>query len=128
MNLIKANIKSITTKQNLNLVEVVFDGETIFMLSLELPSNLKKNDHITLGIKPMNIAISKDFHVDTSFLNQIKISVISIEIGEILTVVQGVINGIIIESVITTKAFYRIGIDVGDSLIMLLPASELFIV
>ena len=128
MNKIKAVVKNVTTKENVNMAELLFDRETLYMLSLELPLNFENGSFVTLGIKPVNIAISKDFHVDMSFLNQLKVSVIAIETGEILTSVQGVINGVILESVITTKAFYRMEIGVGDSVIMLLPASELFLV
>ena len=128
MNLFKTNIKHISSKDNLNILEASFCGETLYMLSLELPQTLSKGDSITLGIKPINIAISKDFHVDTSFLNQIKVSVIAIDIGELLTSVQGVVEGVIIESVITTKAYNRIALNVGDSAVMLLPAGELYLV
>ncbi len=127
MNFIEAKIKNIFTKENLNIMEVGFAGEILYMLSLELPS-LKKDDMVTLCIKPIHVVISRDFHVDTSFLNQLKVSVIAIETGELLTSIHGVINGVILESVITTKAFYRLDIHVGDSVIMLLPEGELFLV
>lgn len=128
MNLLKTQLKSITTQKDLKIMEVVFDNETLYMILLELPINLNINDSVTLGIKPLHIAISKNFHVDTSFLNQIKVSVIAIEVGELLTAIEGVVNGVILQSVITTKAYYRLGINIGDTVIMLLPASELFIV
>jgi len=127
MNKIKAKIKNISSKENLNFIETDFNGETLFFLSLEINDNIKKNNIVTLAIKPTNIAISKDFDINLSFLNQIKVSILNIEVGDILTVVGGAINGVIIESIITTKAFYRIDIKVGDSVIFLLPASEIFI-
>jgi molybdopterin-binding protein len=127
MNKIKAKIKTISTKENLSFIEADFSGEPIYLLSLELSKDIKINNTTWLGIKHTNIAISKDFNINSSFLNQLKVSIVNIEEGDILTVVLGAINGVILESVISTKAYYRLDIKVGDSVIFLLPALEIFI-
>jgi len=127
MNSIKVKVKSVISKDSLHIVEFSFHDEPLYMMSLELHSPLYKEDELFLGIKPTHIALAKKFDVDLSFLNQMKVSIVSIEVGELVCVVKGAINGIILESIISSKAYHRMNFQVGDSLIMLLPASELFI-
>ncbi len=128
MNLIKATLKNIAQKDTLRIVEFSFDGERLYMVALELPQGLQMGKSVTLGIKPTHIAIARDFDVATSFDNQLKVSVVSIDIGELLVNVKAAIGGIILEAVITYKSYLRMNFQVGDSVIMLLPASELSIV
>ncbi len=128
MNHIKAKIKSIQTKDSLSIVEFSFSDEPLYMMSLELDSELKKGTEVLFAIKPTHIALAKGFGIDISFLNQLKVSVVSIDIGELVCVVKGAVNGIILESIISLKTFYRMNFQIGDTLVMLLPASELSIV
>jgi molybdopterin-binding protein len=128
MNKFKAQIKRISTKDSLNIVEFNFADEHIYMMSLELKEDILNEKNVYLGIKPMNVAIAKKFDVGMSFLNQLKVSIVNIDEGELLCSVKGAIDGTIIESVITKKAFLRMNLQVGDSVVMLLPASEIFIV
>ncbi len=128
MNLIKATLKNIAQKDTLRIAEFVFDGERIYMMALELPQKLRIGESVILGIKPTHIAIRKDFDVDSSFDNQLKISIVSIEAGELLVNVKGAVGGVILESVITLKSYLRMNLQVGNTAVILLPASELFIV
>jgi molybdopterin-binding protein len=126
MNRIKAKVKSISTLKNLNIIEFDFYNEPLFMMSLEV-DDIKLNSEMILGIKPTHIAIAKDFSVNLSFLNQIKVSVVNIEVGQLLTSIKGAVNGVILEAVITTKSYHRLSVDIGDGIVMLIPESELYI-
>ncbi len=128
MNLIKATLKNIAHKEDLHILEFSFDGERLYMMALELPQNLQTAQSVLLGIKPTHIALSKDFDVSTSFDNQLKASVVSIEIGELLVNVKAAVGGAILEAVITLKSYMRMNFQVGDFIVLLLPASELSII
>jgi molybdopterin-binding protein len=128
MNTIKARIKSLQTKDSLTIVTCTFYDEPLYMMALQLPQNLQKDSEVILGIKPTHVAVAKDFNIATSFLNQLRVSIVSVEVGELLSIVKGVSNGVIIEAVISTKAYYRLNLHVGDSAVMFLPASELSII
>lgn len=128
MNLIKATLKNIARKDPVRIVEFSFDGERLYMMALELPDILKTGQSVTLGIKPTHIALARDFDIDSSFDNQLKVSVMSIEVGELLVNVKGAVGGAILEAVITYRTYLRMNFQVGDSIIMLLPASEISII
>ncbi len=128
MNLIKATLKSIVQKESLHIVEFAFDGERLYMMTLELPDSLRIGQSVTIGIKPTHVAIAKDFEIDTSFDNQLKVAVVGIDMGELLVSVKAAVGGVILESIITLKAYLRMNFKVGDSIIMLLPVNELSIV
>ncbi|SFV60814.1 Molybdate-binding domain of ModE [hydrothermal vent metagenome] len=127
MNEIKATLKSIVKRDSLHIVELVFDGEKLYLLALELPQNLYIGQSVTVAIKPTQIALAKDFDLKTSFDNQLKGSVATLEIGELLVSVKVAVGGTILESVITYKSYLRMNFQVGDSIILLLPSSELAI-
>ena len=128
MNLIKATLKSIAHNENVHITEFSFDGERLYMMALELPDDLRIGQSVTLGIKPTHIAVAKDFDIATSFDNQLKVSVVGIDVGELLVNVKAAIGGVILEAIITHKSYLRMNFQVGDSIVMLLPASELSIV
>ena len=128
MNLIKATLKNIAQNGSVRIVEFSFDGERLYMMALELPQRLRIGQSVTLGIKPTHIAVSKDFDVATSFDNQLKVSIVSIDVGELLVNIKAAVGGAILEAVITHKSYLRMNLHVGDSVVLLLPASELSIV
>ena len=128
MNLIKATLKNIAQKESLCIAEFLFDGERLYMMALELPDGLQIGKSVTLGIKPTHIAVARDFDIATSFDNQLKVSVVSIDVGELLVNVKAAIGGVILEAIITHKSYLRMNFQVGDSVVMLLPASELSII
>ena len=127
MNLIKATLKNIMQKETLHIVEFSFESERLYMMALELPEGLKIGQSVTLGIKPTHIALAKDFNLATSFDNQLKVSIVSIEAGELLVSVKAAISGLILEAVITSKAYSRMNLQVGDFVVMQLLASEISI-
>lgn len=128
MNLIKTYLKTIGRIDSLYLLELLFDGEKLYVFTLELPENLSKEQSVTVGIKPTDVAISNDFHIKTSFDNQIKASVIGIEEGELVSLIKCAVGGTIIESIISSKALYRMDIQTGDSVVMLLNGNDIFLV
>ena len=128
MNRIKATLKNIAHNESVHIVEFSFDGERLYMMALELPERLRIGQSVTLGIKSTHVSLAMDFDIATSFDNQLKASVVGIDIGEMLVNVKAAIGGVILEAVITYKSYLRMNFQVGDSIIMLLPASELSLV
>ena len=128
MNLIKVTLKNIAQRESVRIVEFSFDGERLYMMALELPQHLQIGQSVTLGIKPTHIALAKDFNISTSFDNQLKASVVSVDVGELLVNVKAAVGGVILEAVITNKAYLRMNFQVGDTIVMFLPSSELSII
>ncbi len=127
MNHIKAKVKAVSATKQLHIVEFAFADEPLYMMGLELDERLGKESEVILGIKPTHVLLSCSFNIDVSCLNQLRVSVVSIEVGELLCSVKGAVNGVIIEAVTTAKAYYRMNFGVGDSIVMFLPSSELYI-
>ena len=125
MNYFKATLKNIKRNGIVHLVELSFEGEKLQMMALELPDGLRIDEYVTLGIKATHVALAKDFLIHSSFDNQLKASIVSIEVGELLCSVKVALSGVIVESIITLKAFERLNLHVGDPIVLLLPPSEL---
>ena len=124
MNKLVVKVKKFSAVDDLSFIEFDFKDEPIYFLGFSR-YKVKQNQTITLGIKPINIEVSKNFDINTSYLNQLKVSVLSIEEGNILTSIKGAINGVILEALITTKTYNRLNINIGDSIVMLLPENEI---
>jgi len=127
MNRLKVTLKHIFSKDSLHIVEFSFCDEPLYMMSLELNQNIVVGAQVEIGIKPTHVAIMEEFSVRNSFVNQVRVSIVNIEYGELLCSIKGALNGEILEAVITTKACDRLQLGVGESVVMVLPASEIAI-
>ena len=128
MNYFQATLKNIKKNGIVHLLEFSFDGEKLQMMALELPDGLRIDENVTLGIKATHVAIAKDFLIHSSFDNQLKASVVSIDRGELLCSLKAAVGGVIIEAIVTLKVCERLDLCVGDSVVLLIPASELSLV
>jgi len=124
-----ATIKAIENKDRVH--KVVFDmcDTTISMFSLELPSYIQVGSCVKLSAHPTAIAIAKNL-LDTtqiSYENQLQATILSIDKGELLSVLQLDICGYEIESVISTTALECMGLNPDDKVVALIKASQLAI-
>lgn len=128
MNKIKTTVKSISQVGSLHRLELLFDGEKLYVYTLELPENLRLEADVVIGIKATSIALSNDFQMRSSFDNQLKASIVGVEEGELLTSVKCALGGVIVEAIISSKAYNRMELQTGDSVVILLNGNEISLV
>jgi len=127
MNKIEASVTEIQSMDNLTLVAFESQGNAMQMMSLGLNTPLQIGSRVVLGAKASSIAIATDLSTTISISNQLECVVDSLKQGEFLCSVKLRFNNAIIESVITMKSVLKMDINVGDSVIALIKASELSI-
>ncbi|MEN4046613.1 MULTISPECIES: TOBE domain-containing protein [Sulfurimonas] len=125
MNTIPAKAETIQTVQNLHVVHFTCNESTLGMMSLELPQTLTQNTEVLLTCKPTAIAIAKNLQGELSHANQLHVTVRSIEVGELLSVVELQFYDNVLESIITSDSLQRMQLHVGESVIALIKSSDL---
>lgn len=124
----KATIKSIKSIETLNIVEFeLISNKILIMVSLELPDNINIGREVKLEIKPTNIIISKEFNNMISCDNRLNAKIIEVDNGQLLSSIKLDIEDEILESIITYNASKRIGLKIGDSVVVVIQASDLSI-
>lgn len=127
MNKLPARVSQIEGEQNLHIVSFEGDGYSLKMMGLDLPQGLEVNAHVLLGVKSSHVAIAKNLSGMLSYSNQIKAVVETIEEGKLLSNVLLRVNDFMMQSIITTSSARRLSLCVGDEVILLMKASELFV-
>lgn len=127
MNRLKAKIKTIKNIDKLHFLSFIIKKQNISMLSLEINENIKVGDIVYLTIKSTNIALSKNLPQNISIINKLETKIIDIKDGEILTSIKLDIDGFILESIITTKAYLDMNLHIDDEVIALIKGSEIAI-
>ena len=127
MSQLVATIKKINSIDNLNIVEFDFHGLTLKMMSLDLNADIQVGKKVKLSVKPTNISIAKNLIGEISLSNQIVATIQSLENGQLLTSVILKINDTILESIITVDSSKRMNLQIGESVTILIKASNLSI-
>ena len=122
-----ATIKKINSVDNLNIVEFDFNGITLKMMSLDLNDDVQIGKKVRLLVKPTNISLAKNLVGEISLSNQIVATIQSLENGQLLTSVILEINDTILESIITVDSSKRMNLQIGESVTILIKASNLSI-
>ncbi|MEA3330746.1 MAG: TOBE domain-containing protein [Campylobacterota bacterium] len=128
MSQIVARVREIESVDNLNIVKFDFYKEQLTMMSLELNDNIKIGTKVKLGIKSTHIVIAKSFSGIISYSNQIKAKIVSCENGKLLSSIKLLVEGVILESIITRESSKTMDLKVGDDVTLMIKASELSIV
>ncbi len=127
MSQMVATVKSIENLEQLNIVEFEFNAHVLKMMSLDLNSNISIGKKVLLSVKPTNIALAKDLAGEISFSNQIVATIQTLTHGKLLSSVGLIIDNIVFESIITLNSAKRMNLRINDEVIMLIKASDLFI-
>lgn len=127
MSQMVATVKSIENLEQLNIVEFEFNAHVLKMMSLDLNSNISIGKKVLLSVKPTNIALAKDLAGEISFSNQIVATIQTLTHGKLLSSVGLIIDNIVFESIITLSSAKRMNLRINDKVIMLIKASDLFI-
>ena len=127
MSRIVASIIDIKKSGALNLIEFNLKDKSLFMITLELNSDIKIGRRVKLIIKPFSIVLAKDFSGEISYINRLDVNIKSIEVGEILTNIELDSYNSILEATITTDSFYSMGLKEGDNILALIRATDISI-
>lgn len=127
MNRLNAVVTQIEGEQNLHIISFDYEGIGLKMMGLDLPKGLHVNTHVTLGIKPSHVAIAKNIHGEMSYSNQLPATIVSVENGKLLSTILLHVNETEVQSFITRSSSVRMNLSKGDEVILLMKASELFV-
>ncbi len=127
LNNIEAIVKKIDNFDGVNIVEFDFKGIKLSMISLELSSSIKIGTKVILGVKPSHITLAKDLSGKISASNNFETTITSIELGQLLCVVNMEVLNTHFESLITVNSVNRMNLKMGDKITVLIKAGELFI-
>lgn len=127
MSLINSVITQIETVDSLNIVHFDFAGSKLKMMSLDLSDEMQVGSKVVLSVKPFHITIVKDFYGDISYSNKLKAVVKSCTDGKLLSSVNLVVNGVILESIITKELAQEMELKIGDNVIVMIKANDLSI-
>ena len=127
MNTIKTQITTISTRNNLNIIESQTHNDTLTMMSLDLPESLKKGSLVKLAIKPTNIMLAKEKIGVFSCENRLEAKIITIEKGELLCSVRVAYLQSSFEAIITLNATNAMQLKVNDDVTLLIKASDIYI-
>lgn len=127
MSRLKARILEIESVENLNIVKFSFNSTILTMMSLDLSENMVVGRDVYLVLKPTHIVIAKEFSGLVSFSNKMEAIVESVENGKLLSCVKLLVDGVVIESIITLESAKEMNLKIGDGVTAMLKASELSI-
>lgn len=127
MNKLNAIVTNIEGEQNLHIISFDFQGTSLSMMGLDLPMGLHVGSHVVLGAKPSHIAIAKNLKGELSYSNQLEATLMGIENGKLLSSLILHVKGVPLQSFITCKSSQRMNLQVGDAVVLLIKASELFV-
>ncbi len=127
MSYLNATVSKIESCDNLHIVEFKCNTQTLSMMSLDLNKKIQVGTKVKLVIKPTHIALGKEFSGEISYSNQLKSTITSIENGELLCSISLSFHESAIESVITKNSLKRMKLQVGDSVLAFIKASDLSI-
>ena len=127
MSQLVATIKKINSIDNLNIVEFDFNGLTLKMMSLDLNADVQVSKKVKLSVKPTNISIAKNLIGEISLSNQIVATIENLENGQLLSSISLKVHNTILESIITVDSSKRMNLQIGESVTILIKASNLSI-
>ena len=127
MSQLVATIKKINSIDNLNIVEFDFHGLTLKMMSLDLNADVQVGKKVKLSVKPTNISIAKNLIGEISLSNQIVATIENLENGQLLSSVSLKVHNTLLESIITVDSSKRMNLQIGESVTILIKASNLSI-
>ena len=133
MSQLIATVKNIESVDNLNIVTFVCNDETLKMMSLDLNDTIEVGKRVVLVCKPTSIALAnptmdhKVFSEMLSYANQIKVKIVSMDVGCLLSSIKLQFGDFLLESIITSASVERMTLNENDELLALIKANELSI-
>ena len=127
MNRINATLTEIQSVESLNIVSFTTNESHLQMMSLSLSKKMLVGSRVMLSVKPTNIALAKSISGVLSYSNQLKVKILSIDKGKLLSSVLLDFEGNTLESIITTTSLIRMDLLIDDSIMAIIKSSDLSI-
>ncbi|MCK9473388.1 TOBE domain-containing protein [Sulfurimonas sp.] len=128
MSELTAIVNDIQKHDSLHIVKFDCEGQALTMMSLELDKTIQKGVKVKLSMKPTHVAIAKNLQGELSYSNQLQATITGVLNGELLSSISLKLHsGSAIESIITKNSSIRMNLQVGDSVVALIKASEVSI-
>jgi len=127
MNRLYATVTDIVSEGSLHIVSFDLEGVMLQMMSLALDEKIRIGSSVVLTIKSTYIALARSLEGEVSYTNRIPATIREIRQGRLLSSILLDSQGHSIESIITRGSAERMKLRAGDSVIMLVKASELSI-
>jgi len=123
-----AIVDTIESQDTLHIVKFVAGDVKLCMMSLQLDPSIQKGVKVKLSVKPTHVVLAKNLNTEISFENRVETTIVSIDSGKLLSSVKVALYKSFIEAIITKESEKKMGLKVGDKVLALIQASELFIV
>ncbi|ADN09994.1 TOBE domain-containing protein [Sulfurimonas autotrophica] len=127
MSHIIAQVQEIQSVQNLNILSFTCKDIALKMMSLDLNDTITKDSQVMLTCKPTAIAIGKNIQGELSYANQLHVTIVSLEVGQLLCALKLQFKEFVLESIITTDSQKRMQLQAGDEVTALIKSSDLSI-
>jgi len=130
VNKIEGHIVSITSSENISLVDITSVAGNLSAIVIGTPQTLpylKENQSIWAVFKESEVSLGKNVSGLISLRNQLECKVLTIEHGIIFSKISLNSNGNLITSLITTRSAKRLSIEPGDSVTAFIKANEVLL-
>ena len=127
MNFFIAKVKTIKKLEELTLVTLFIQNQSLQIIALEVSSRLKIGSMVTLEVKSSSVILAPLSSSVKSSANQLKCSVKNITYGELLCVVEIDLEGCTIESMTLQQSIKEMNLKKDDTIIALINPTELSI-
>ena len=133
MSYLLATIEKIENVDALNIVTFACEGQKLQMVSLELDDTVEVGVKVKLACKATSVALAKpsgdveNFCSMLSYANQLKVTIVSIDKGKLLSSVLLDLGDFTLESIVSSTAITRLALQKEDEVIALIKANELSI-
>lgn len=128
MNRLQGIIAGIESNTHLSLVEVDVGATRFTSILLETPDAapyLAVGRIVTLLFKETEVSLAKDLSGMITLRNRFPVTVTAVHRGDIVSQVSLDFQGQALQSIVTTRAVDRLGIEAGDRLEALVKSNEM---
>lgn len=125
MNRLQAQITHIQTYEGISRILLNYHEQTLSAITLELPSFAQEGREVYVCFKETEVGAAKGSCEHISFSNLFTCTIQSIQQGVILSTIQATHHAQTLTSLITTAAIERLKLEVGDTVIFFVKATEL---
>lgn len=128
MNKLEGIIKNILVQDELSLIEVQVNNDLFTAILINSKEdNLLINQKVSLVFKETEVSLAKNLIGSISIRNRIKVKILSITKGKLLSKILLSYNDTKLISIITTKATNELELKISDELEALIKTNEITI-
>jgi molybdopterin-binding protein len=127
MSYLIADVVEIQNSENINIVKFELESQTLTMISLDISADIYIGRKVKLLVNSSHVVIAKNLSGVLSYANQIRAKIETIREGKLLTHITLTFGESRLESIMIKESSLAMKLSVGDSVSVLIQASELSI-